>query len=252
MTNEYPLSDHDGPSRREYHLNKRVSQLVAMALIADLALFFAEFIIGLNPFLELEKHPLFNLAALVLTVSVFGVYGYVIGSREAKLEEMALRDALTGLFNSRYLHARLREELELAKRHQWTTAFVLFDIDFFKKVNDEHGHPVGDKLLQCVGKGILSTLRTGEIAARVGGEEFALLLPATSLDEAIIAAKRMREAMGAVNVVLASGESLMVTASAGLVLSSKGDAMGAQALYSQADQALYRAKKRGRDRLIVW
>ena len=104
----------------------------------------------------------------------------MVGSREDLLEEMALRDSLTGLFNARYLQMRLEEELAAAKRHRTPVSLVLFDIDHFKRVNDEHGHPVGDRMLRLIGRTILSKLREGETAARVGGEEFALLMPHTS------------------------------------------------------------------------
>jgi diguanylate cyclase (GGDEF)-like protein len=113
------------------------------------------------------------------TIVVFGTFGAVWGFREALLDEMAHQDSLTGLLNRRFLHGRLREELASAKRHGRLTSFALFDIDHFKKVNDEYGHTVGDHVLQLIGKAIRSTLRTGEIAARVGGEEFAPLLPGT-------------------------------------------------------------------------
>ena len=237
-------------NRRRRHIMWRVTQLIFLALAADVAVLLVEFAAGLDPFMDFQQRPVLYLYMLVGTIVAFGVFGAVLGSREALLEEMALRDSLTGLLNSRYLHARLREELASAKRHDRPTSFVLFDIDHFKKINDEYGHPVGDQVLQLIGKTMLSTIRTGEIAARVGGEEFALLLPGTPVREAAVAVERFREAIGQAAVSINNGKRIKVTVSAGVACVTD-DPQDADSLYALADSALYQAKKQGRDRMII-
>ena len=237
--------------RRRHLMMRRIAQLVFLAVTADLAVLLAEFVSGVDPLVDFHQHPFLYLYLFLGTIVAFGVFGALLGSREALLKEMALRDSLTGLLNSRYLHVRLQEELASAKRHERPTSIVLFDIDHFKKVNDKYGHPVGDQALQLIGKTIQSTLREGEIAARVGGEEFALLLPSTSAELAAAAAERIRRSVGEVAVRTKNDQALTVTMSAGVACANHYDAQDAAALYSRADQALYRAKEQGRDRVIV-
>jgi diguanylate cyclase (GGDEF)-like protein len=174
----------------------------------------------------------------------------MVGSREDLLEEMALRDSLTGLFNARYLQMRLEEELAAAKRHRIPVSYVLFDIDHFKQVNDKHGHPVGDRMLQLIGRTILSKLREGETAARIGGEEFALLLPHTSANNAAIGAKRIRQAIGQATLETDSGHKLSVIMSVGVACATDHATCSADAIYRLAYQALYQAKKQGRNKVV--
>ena len=115
------------------------------------------------------------------------------------------RDSLTELFNARYLQMRLGEELAVAKRHRTPVSYVLYDIDHFKRVNDEHGHPVGNRMLRLIGRTILPKLREGETVARVGGEEFALLVPHTSTKNAAMGAERIRKAIGQTTLETDSG-----------------------------------------------
>ena len=129
-------------------------------------------------------------------------------------------------------------------------SLVLFDLDNFKKVNDRHGHPVGDHFLQLIGLTIQSMIREGEIAARVGGEEFALLLPHTSAKEATIVAERIRNAIGQKRITV-NGDELGVTASAGVACTLEFEDQNAEAIYRLADRALLQAKREGRDRVIT-
>lgn len=155
-------------------------------------------------------------------------------------------DHLTGLANRREFDERLAMEVERAHRHGRDLSLVILDLDHFKSVNDRFGHAVGDEVLAHVARELRRQARLGELVARVGGEEFAWLLPETDLDDAIEAAERARAAVAA--SALPSG--LRVTLSAGA--SEAVDAGDASGLYRKADAALYKAKADGRDRIASW
>ena len=159
----------------------------------------------------------------------------------AAAEERAAIDPLTGLANHRTFHERLRTELERARRHGRGLALVLMDLDHFKQVNDAHGHQVGDRVLEHAARVLAAETRTGELVARVGGEEFAMLLPEADEDEAFRAAERVRRAIADTEF---PGVGRM-TMSAGVC--DVHQAPDADTLYRLADVALYRAKHRGRN-----
>jgi diguanylate cyclase (GGDEF)-like protein len=236
-----------GISRRRM----RMVQFALLAVAADIGFVCVELAIGMNPLTDIAQRPFLYLYLFLGTIVVFGVFGAMIGSREDLLEEMALRDSLTGLFNARYLQMRLQEELAAAKRHRTPVSLVLFDIDHFKRVNDNHGHPVGDRMLRLIGRTILSKLREGETVARVGGEEFALLLPHTSAKNAAMGAERICQAIGQTPLETDSGGKLAVTVSAGLACTTDHATHSAETIYRLADQALYQAKEQGRNRVVI-
>jgi len=159
--------------------------------------------------------------------------------QQAELTLLARHDALTGLLNRRALEERLAGEAARAQRHAQPLSLVLLDIDEFKAINDVHGHPAGDRVLAEVGRRLEALARTGEPVARVGGEEFAWLLPSTTALGAFAAAERARRAVEDVPF----DEVGHVTLSAGVCdLEEAGDA---QELYRLADVALYWAKAHG-------
>jgi len=251
MTYIFPrerILGHPGSPR---HRNRRMVQFILLAVAADVALLCTELAIGLNPLTDIAQRPFLYLYVFLGTMVAFGIFGAMVGSREDLLEEMALRDSLTGLFNARYLQMRLEEELAAAKRHRSPVSFVLFDIDHFKRVNDEHGHPVGDRMLRLIGRTILSKLREGETAARVGGEEFALLLPHTSDKSAAMGAERIRDVIGQTILETDSGHNISLTVSAGVACATDPAAHSAETIYRLADQALYQAKEQGRNRVVI-
>ncbi|WP_426575026.1 GGDEF domain-containing protein [Aquihabitans sp. McL0605] len=110
------------------------------------------------------------------------------------ITELARRDALTGLANRRTWDERFPEEVERASRHALPLAVALLDLDHFKAYNDEHGHQRGDVLLEAMARSWSEMLRTGDLLARWGGEEFALLMPATDVDEAAVVLERLQDA----------------------------------------------------------
>ncbi len=162
-------------------------------------------------------------------------------SRELTLQ--AQRDQLTGLVNRRVFLERLSQELNRGVRAQNTAALVLADVDHFKQVNDQHGHPVGDAVLKDLGAVLNSAVRPYDTAGRLGGEEFGILLPNVDAQGARAAAQRVRSlvfqaALGG----LAVGS---VTVSLGLAVSSANTSV--ETLYAKADEQLYRAKHSGRN-----
>ena len=174
MTDIFSRERIRGNQRSPRHRNRRMVQFILVAMAADVGFVCVELAFGLNPLADMAQHPFLYLYIFLGTILAFSIFGAMVGSREDLLEEMALRDSLTGLFNARYLKMRLDEELAAGRRNKTPVSLMLFDIDHFKRVNDDHGHPLGDRMLQLIGRTILSKQREGETVARVGGEEFAL------------------------------------------------------------------------------
>lgn len=170
----------------------------------------------------------------------------------ARLVRSGITDVLTGLHNRRYLQDRLRGELASARRSQTPLACLLLDADHFKRINDEHGHVAGDCVLRELAARISSEIRANDIGARFGGEEFAVLLPATPTDVAAKLAERIRKTVSRNPFELRGGEAIQVTVSVGVssVVPSRESAdlagIGEQ-LIAEADDALYRAKSDGRN-----
>ena len=158
-----------------------------------------------------------------------------------RLAEQASSDPLTGLANHRVFHERLHEEVARARRHERPLALALMDLDHFKRVNDTHGHQVGDRVLCEVAVRLSAHVRSGDVLARVGGEEFAWLMPETDDLAAFGVAERARSSVASLDL----GEVGRLTVSAGV--SDLTRAVSAVELYRFADEALYLAKSHGRD-----
>jgi diguanylate cyclase (GGDEF)-like protein/PAS domain S-box-containing protein len=167
----------------------------------------------------------------------------------AQLEQQAMTDPLTALPNRRAFDAELARIAARSRRNQSPTAAGVADIDHFKQVNDQYGHPVGDMVLCEVAKAIEHAARGTDFVARTGGEEFGMLFPDTPTDMARLVAERMRKAVAAASVTTPDGDIIRVTISIGLAALAPGSAPE-QALAS-ADVALYQAKEQGRDRVIA-
>ena len=166
-----------------------------------------------------------------------------------ELERLAHRDSLTGLANRRSLYSRLDEEVLRYRRFQAPLSVVMADLDDFKSINDRFGHMAGDRVLTAVAR-VLDQCRLNiDVAARLGGEEFAVLLPGTRAGGAEILAERLRERIEALVVDLPGGGSVSVTASLGLVEIEPG--MDGGDLIRGADTALYRAKEQGKNRVCL-
>jgi len=170
----------------------------------------------------------------------------------ARLVKSGLTDVLTGSHNRRYLEDRLRSELASAQRTRKPLVCLLLDVDHFKGINDEHGHMAGDRVLREIARRIASQVRASDVAARFGGEEFAVLLPAAATEFAVDLGDRIRTAVSQTPVAAGGGLDITVTISVGIASlvpapdAKDLDVLG-ERLLAEADTALYRAKSEGRD-----
>jgi diguanylate cyclase (GGDEF)-like protein len=191
--------------------------------------------------------------AVCVTVSDVTHVSIVQREREeavAKLQEYADRDGLTGIANRRYFEARLRDEYTRWQRYGGELSILLFDLDHFKKINDQFGHVVGDTVLRDMAQRVAHVVRTQDTFGRFGGEEFALLLPCTPLEDAMLVAEKIRHTIGDTPVDV-QGVNVPVTASVGGAAARVG-VPAYEALINEADAALYSAKRQGRNRSVAF
>jgi diguanylate cyclase (GGDEF)-like protein len=176
-------------------------------------------------------------------------YGFVtdLVHQAEELAHLAMVDGLTGVYNRRRFLSLLDVEWERYRRYKRPLSLLMLDIDLFKSLNDRFGHSVDDQVLAHFARICQDSKRGADIAARIGGEEFALLLPETDIGEARIAAERIRQAV-ADNPVNCNGNDIFVTVSIGLATANPG-MDDPKALMKAADQALYAAKNAGRNRV---
>jgi diguanylate cyclase (GGDEF)-like protein len=177
----------------------------------------------------------------------------LLGETEERLArqlfDSSTRDALTGVFNRRYLVERVASEIAYANRHRSRLAVVLFDLDHFKQVNDTYGHLAGDDVLRQVTQQVLRTIRVEDVLARYGGEEFVVLVRGIEHPNVVVFGERLRRAIERL-VIPWEGKGLRATISVGVASSSEcGDMATAEALLFLADERLYRAKNDGRNRV---
>ncbi|HKQ30806.1 MAG TPA: GGDEF domain-containing protein [Burkholderiales bacterium] len=164
------------------------------------------------------------------------------------LFERAVKDGLTGIYNKKYFLDRLGTDFSYAKRHKTSLALIMFDIDHFKKINDGHGHPAGDYVLQRLTAQVKRTVRNEDAFARYGGEEFAILMRDTGDEKAIILAERIRLLVQQ-TVFEFEGKRIPVTVSLGVGTTQSSPVESPADLVTCADQCLYNAKQGGRNRV---
>lgn len=169
-----------------------------------------------------------------------------LAEERARLIVISLTDALTGLANRRHFDRQLAQEISRARRYRRALSLVMVDLDHFKRLNDTYGHQTGDRVLQALARTIEREVRPSDFAARIGGEEFAIVFPETSLRTAVHVAERLRKAVEA-----AGGQDGLpaITASFGVAAWSEG--LDGNQLLAAADAALYRAKQAGRNRVAA-
>lgn len=233
----------------------RALQGVLLSALSPLGWLALQWLDGANVVLQLLWHPGVYVYMLVGTALAFGGFGWYVGGQEAQYRENALHDALTGLYNSRYFWRRFGDEQAFASRHRRPLSLLIGDIDFFKRVNDTHGHAAGNQVLVAIAQAFMGARRRGDTIARIGGEEFAVILPETDLAEAVRVAERLRQAVAALRFDFAQAgrgrEPFGVTLSFGAVEAPPGAAGGPGDLFQRADRALYLAKQAGRNRVVA-
>jgi len=172
------------------------------------------------------------------------------GMLQEQLDKVSRTDELTQLFNRRHGTQRLTEEMNRSVRYGRGISVALLDVDYFKKVNDTHGHQAGDEVLVAVSDRLTQATRDSDCVIRWGGEEFLVVFPETSLDEAAGIVERFRAHLGSQPVNVLNGDlRLKVTASGGVAKLEPGDSL--QSLVARADGALYKAKESGRNCLLI-
>ena len=165
-----------------------------------------------------------------------------------RLELLSITDGLTKLHNHRYFQDELARAFEESQRYDRPLSLAMIDIDFFKKVNDAHGHAVGDEVLKAVARLFKESVRSTDLVARYGGEEFAVMMPETALEDAISFAEKIRAIVGSEPIATQAGP-LTVTISLGVASVPRSRVHNAKELIVAADKALYRAKRNGRNQV---
>ncbi len=188
------------------------------------------------------------VAAPLVSITMVNLL-FELEKARAELHQAAIRDALTRAYNRRFFMARLDIEAARALREHTPLSVMMIDIDHFKSINDNRGHAAGDHVLERLAAVMTTTLRPYDLVARYGGEEFVALLPGANFGEAGQAAERVRSAIAAMTLDDGAARGLHVTASVGVTTLGAADEAPAT-LLDRADQAMYAAKRGGRDRCV--
>jgi diguanylate cyclase (GGDEF)-like protein/PAS domain S-box-containing protein len=191
----------------------------------------------------------FQLKGDLQTMIAFSTDVTELYQLKEKFEQLANTDELTGIYNRRYFFENAKREFNRAKRHQQELVVISLDVDHFKAVNDHHGHPVGDQVLVKIAQIITKTIRSEDIFARIGGEEFSILLPNITKTESLQAAERLRELLDD-NAIIINDIELPIKISLGVSVIKAADTCF-QDLYSRSDRALYKAKSHGRNHVYL-
>jgi len=232
---------------------KRLVQSALLSLIAPLGWMLLESITEDKSLRVIfyQEYDLFLYMFLGTLVS-FSIFGLIVGHHEARLEYLTITDPLTGMFNRRYFLGRISEEYAKAKRNRTALTLAIIDIDDFKKINDKYGHLTGDKVLTEIAKAICGVVRKGETVARVGGEEFALILPECDKEVSSLVLKRIIKTVED-TVILTDNAKITVTISAGIAgIEDINPEDQYEKLYFCADKAMYQSKKSGKNCLSLY
>jgi diguanylate cyclase (GGDEF)-like protein len=236
---------------------KVLSRVAAAILLADMGVAAYRAVLTnlryTRPWETVNAHSdprwLYSLAvmAFLATFMNLSYFGFLVTELGREMAEQARTDSLTGILNRRAMEGTALREAARSARHGYPLCMIAIDIDDFKHINDTYGHAAGDRALQAMTKRIHSMLRTSDYFARMGGEEFAILLPNTSADAGIGTAERIRKEVEALEIPLEYG-SVKMTISAGVTqLAASLDAW--ESMMRRADAAMYAAKQHGRNRV---
>lgn len=230
---------------------RRLQYAMLTAAGAALGLLLLRATVSSVPSLAIEflANRLTYVYVFAVTAAVFLVLGYVLGRQIDELQRLSTTDALTGLANRRAFQARLRHEWRRARRYTSPLSLLLIDIDGLKRINDEQGHAVGDRVLRTAAHAISTTMRVTDAGARWGGDEFAIVAPNTVRRAAHRLARRL---LGQVEQ-RARGQDVAVTVSIGVATfdPESNPSEDVETLLNAADAALYGAKSGGRNRVNV-
>jgi len=200
---------------------------------------------------DLEARVASRTAALKKTVDELEREIEARKRAEAELQKLAITDPLTNVYNRRYFDEVVEGELERVRRHKMSLSVAMVDLDHFKTINDNYGHVTGDIVLQTMADCFVSNLRKIDVVGRYGGDEFVILMPESSSEQAQKAAERLRRKVVA-RVRKIQKFDHPITASMGLFSISGGIEITAKEFVDRADQALYKANEEGRNRISVW
>ncbi len=192
---------------------------------------------------------------MTVPIAVAGIWllGALLGGwhkRERRFESASVTDPLTRAFNRRRFMEQLHRLCESERADERPFAVAIFDLDYFKKINDTHGHATGDLVLQIVASVLKNTLREGDLVARFGGEEFAALLPRCSAESAFVIAERCRQAIESQRIPTKAKGITQISTSVGISI-AVSSAVSAEEILEEADKALYQAKEAGRNRSVL-
>ena len=214
-----------------------------------LLLFALSFILFLNNFHADYFSPVFAVLMITLVTDVYKHFNLIIESQILKTQ--AITDGLTGLFVHRYFKLRMDAEFERAKREESNLTLIIMDIDHFKNINDTYGHQNGNVVLKHISQILSGTSRKVDVVCRYGGEEFCVILPGTHATGASIYTERLRKSIEDYNFPV-SGSNLKATMSLGIASFPSCGALSSDELIADADNALYRAKQTGRNKVCVF
>ncbi len=230
-----------------------------------IALFLAPMLVPSSVALLLLDHPFASSQAALCSLLMFGMYGisniqrkeyfsalnsqYELEEKSSLLAELSTLDPLTGLKNKRYFEEKMNDEFHRAIRDSKPISLILIDLDHFKQVNDLYGHLIGDECLKEMSRTLKSKFnRTMDTLARVGGEEFAALLPTLPHDQAMALADQLRRQIAQISIRYGD-DTITLTASLGVATVYPSEENNTYELFQRADIALYEAKKQGRNRV---
>lgn len=203
---------------------------------------------------QLRYHIAGVLAIILLLMGTALLAGRLLKAKNLlevqaiELEHQAKTDVLTGISNRRHFFEMAEREMMRARRSEKPMAMLMIDIDHFKKINDKCGHSAGDEVLKSLSLTSQGMIRNIDVFGRIGGEEFAIVLPETSMEQATTVAERLRDKLSETHLELANGERIPFTVSIGVSV-LKDEDVSVEELLKRADEAMYRAKKHGRNRV---
>jgi diguanylate cyclase (GGDEF)-like protein len=222
---------------------------------------FSHYYPELNWYLVIEQDQTLELAdvrkTLAWNVTLYVLITIVIGSLvvftvnlfQSKMEAMAVVDELTGLFNRRRFYNLFQREIAYAQRYDQPLSLLMIDIDFFKTVNDQYGHPAGDRVIRKLADVMRQEVRAVDVVGRWGGEEFVILLHKTDTQQAYDTAERLREAIAQTQIDIGK-KTIQATVSLGVASAPSGN-LDMDEMIKQSDQAMYCAKQTGRNRTCI-